>query len=97
MSVIETLTFRLAVDTDEAVFLDADRRVQTEFHYRQPGLLRRTTARDRDGEWMVIVLWRSERDAEAAAELSKSDRATSELIGLVDKATLRTHRYSTLD
>ena len=93
MSVIETLTFRLAADTDEAVFLDADRRVQTEFHYRQPGLLRRTTARDR----MVIVVWRSERDAEAAAELSKSDRATSELIGLVDKATLRTHRYSTLD
>lgn len=97
MSVIETVTFRLAADTDEAAFLAADRRVQTEFLYRQPGLLRRTTARDRRGEWIVVVLWRSERDAEAAATLAEDDRATSELIALIDQATVQTRRYSTLD
>lgn len=94
---IETVTFRLAPDTDEAVFLDADRRVQTEFFYRQPGLLRRTTARDRHGEWIVIVIWRSEDDAEAAARLSEHDGATSELMALVDEATVRTRRYAPLD
>ena len=94
---IETLTFRLAPDTEEAVFLDADRRVQTEFFYRQPGLVRRTTARDRHGEWIVIVIWRSERDADAAARLSESDGATSELAALIDEATVQTRRYSTLD
>lgn len=94
---IETVTFRLAPDTDEAVFLDADRRVQTEFFYRQPGLLRRTTARDRHGEWIVIVIWRSEDDAEAATRRSEHDPATSELMALVDRATVQTRRYSPLD
>ena len=94
---IETVTFRLAADADEAAFLDADRRAQTEFFYRQPGLVRRTTARDRHGEWIVIVIWRSERDAEAAARLSESDGATSALAALIDEATVQTRRYSTLD
>ena len=96
-SVIETITFRLAADTDEAAFLDADRRAQTEFFYRRPGLVRRTTARDRSGEWIVIVIWRSETDADAAARLSGSDPATSELAALIDDATVQTRRYSTLD
>ena len=97
VSVIETATFRLAADTDVAAFLDADRRVQTEFLYRQRGLVRRTTARDRDGEWIVIVLWRSESDADAAAKQSVRDRATSEFLALLDETTVRTRRYSTLD
>ena len=46
MPVIETMTFRLAPGADEQAFLDADRRVQTDFAYRQPGLMRRTTAGD---------------------------------------------------
>ena len=94
---IETVTFRLAADTDEAAFLAADRRAQTEFFYRQPGLVRRTTARDRHGEWIVIVIWGSEREAEAAARLSENDDAMSELAALVDAATVQTRRYSTLD
>ena len=94
---IETVTFRLAAGTDESTFLDADRRVQTEFIYREPGLLRRTTARDENGEWIVIVLWRSESDADAAARLSEGDRPTAELVALLDAATVQTRRYSTLD
>lgn len=38
---IEILRFRLGPDTDEAIFLAADRRVQEEFAYHQPGLLDR--------------------------------------------------------
>jgi hypothetical protein len=97
VSVIETVTFRLAADTDEAEFLAADRRVQTEFLYHQPGLVRRTTARDRDGGWIVIVLWRSESDADAAATLSEDDRPTSELVAMLDGTTVETRRYATLD
>jgi hypothetical protein len=95
--VIETVTFRLAADTDEAVFLDADRRVQTEFFYRRPGLLRRTTARDGHGDWIVITIWRSESDAEAASGLSEHDGAMSALAALVDETTVRSQRWSTLD
>jgi hypothetical protein len=62
MAVIETLTFRLTANTDDAAFLAADRRLQTEFVYHQPGLVRRTTARNDDGEWFVVTLWHSGSD-----------------------------------
>ena len=51
MAVIETMTFRLRLGVDEAEFLGVDKRLQSEFAYQQPGLVRRTTARSDDGAW----------------------------------------------
>jgi hypothetical protein len=94
---IETVTFRLAADTDESAFLDADRRVQTEFLPNQPGFLRRTTARGHNGEWLVVVLWNSDNDADACMSRSDGDPVTTAFIALLDGSTLRTDRYETLD
>lgn len=84
---VETAVFRLAPGVDEADFLAADRRVQTERIPNQPGFLRRTTARGDDGTWLVITLWDS---AESADAFSHDDFA-----GLVVDET--TARYTTLD
>jgi hypothetical protein len=97
MSVIEIMTFRLASTADEAAFLEADRRVQTEFAYHQPGLLRRTTARGRGGEWIVIDLWGSGEEADACDARWESDPVTTAFMGLLDRATVRSTRYETLD
>jgi hypothetical protein len=97
MAVIEIVTFRLAGTTDEAAFLAADRRVQTEFAYHQPGLARRTTARGGGGDWIVIDLWATEADADACAKRSDRDAGHAALMALVDRATVRTMRYETLD
>jgi heme-degrading monooxygenase HmoA len=94
---IETVTFHLAADTDESAFLDADKRVQTEFLSNQPGFLRRTTARGHDGEWLVVVLWNSENDADSCMSRSDGHPATMAFTALLDGSTLRTNRYETLD
>jgi hypothetical protein len=88
MSCIEVTTFRLADGVDEAAFLDADRRAQTDVYYQQPGCLRRTTARRDDGEWLVAVLWASQDAASPA---------TPDLDALVDPASVRRARYAALD
>lgn len=85
--IVDTLVFRLADGVDEATFLDADRRAQTDVYYQHPGCLRRTTARGADGEWLVTVLWESSDD----------DVPLGELGGLLDPASVRRGRYSTLD
>jgi heme-degrading monooxygenase HmoA len=94
---IETVTFRLAADTDESAFLNADKRVQTEFLPNQRGFLRRTTARGHDGEWLVVVLWDSKNDADACMSRSDGNPATTAFNALVDGSTLRTNQYETLD
>jgi hypothetical protein len=95
--VIEIMTFRLRPGADEATFIEADRRVQTGFAYRQSGLLRRTTARSADGEWVVIDLWRSAADADSCAERWDDDPSVANFMSLVESSTVRTRRFATLD
>ena len=95
--VIEIATFRLAADFDESTFLEADQRVQLEFMHRQPGFMRRTTARGSGGEWLVVVLWGSPSDAVAAAEAAESHPAVTAFASMVDGSTHVVKRYAALD
>jgi hypothetical protein len=100
MSVIETMTFRLAAGVDEAAFLAADKRLQSDFAYQQPGLVRRTTARgvgDWAGEWIVVDLWRDGEAADGAAARWDEDPAAREFMAHVDRATVEVRRYADLD
>ncbi len=95
-AVIEIMRFRLPAGADEAAFLAADRRVQQEFAYQQPGLLRRTTARGEDGGWIVIDLWRSAADADACDARWEHDEPTQAFMGLLDRSSVSTERYQEL-
>jgi hypothetical protein len=95
--VIETITFRLADGATEDAFLAADARVQIDFAYQQYGILRRTTARGPDGEWLVVVFWHSEDDAENAARSFADHPATKDFRAAVDRSTYAIRRYVTLD
>jgi hypothetical protein len=100
MAVIETMTFRLVGGTDDAAFLAVDKRLQSDFAYQQPGLVRRTTARgqgDRAGEWLVIDLWRSAEDADGAATRWDDDPTAQEFMSFVDVGTVEVRRYKDLD
>ncbi len=91
------MIFRLAPEADERDFLAADRHVQSDFAYQQPGLRRRTTARGADGAWIVIDLWRSDSDADAVRARWGQDPVTARFMSFVDADTVRTERYETLD
>ena len=93
---IEITTFRLAPGADEGAFLEADRLVQTEFAYQQPGLLRRTTAKSEDGEWIVIDIWQSGADADACNDVWEQDETTRNFMSFLDRSTMSTSRYTEL-
>ena len=95
--VIEMMTFRLLEGADEEGFRAADRKVQTEFAYHQPGLVRRTTARSEDGAWVVVDLWRSAEHADACTAGWDDDPVAAEFMSFVDPSTVRTERFATLD
>jgi hypothetical protein len=96
-AMIEIMRFRLVPGADVDAFRAADRRVQSDFAYQQPGLVRRTTATDRDGNWIVIDLWRSGQAAKAADARWGQDPATTEFMAFVDSSTVTTERYAEVD
>jgi hypothetical protein len=97
MPLIEMHTFRLSEGADVGGFLDADRRVQTELMLTKPTFLRRTTARGGDGEWLVVVLWSSEGDADISRAQFGDHPANATFMAFVDEATVTSRRYETLD
>jgi len=97
MAVVEIVTFRLGPGVDEDAFVAADRRVQTEFMYQRPGLLRRTTARGDGGDWLVVAVWDSGEHAAATQEAARGDAVVAAFSGFVDAPTVRIGRYRTLE
>lgn len=98
MSVMEVMTFRLQHDVEETSFLEADRRVQTEFVPNHVGFVRRTTARgDAGGAWVVVTLWASEADADASASKGVDDAVVGTFMSFVDPTSVQVGRYRTLD
>jgi hypothetical protein len=95
--IVEILRFRLSAGADETAFREADKRLQTGFAYQQPGMIRRTTARGGDGEWVVIDLWNSEADADRCDQVWGKDPMTAEFMKFVDQSSLSTRRFETLD
>ena len=95
--ILEILRFKLSPGTDEAAFLDADKRLQTEFAYQQPGMVRRTTARGVDGTWVVIDLWQSAADADRCDAAWNDDPNAAEFMRHVDSGSVTTERFETLD
>lgn len=88
---IENHTFRLADGVDPAGFRELDARVQQEIAYQHAGIVRRTTARSADGEWLVSTIWQSAAHADAATAVLDALRPH------IDAATLRSTRYDELD
>lgn len=97
LAVIEMMRFRLSAGVEDGEFLLADRAVQEEFAYQQPGLLRRTTARGGDGSWIVVDLWRSHKDADACEAKWGDDPIAQRFMNLVDKSTVKSERYTERD
>ena len=95
--VIEITRFRLASGVREVDFLTADREVQEDFAYQQPGLMRRTTARDDEGNWIVIDVWRSDSDADECSTRWENDPTVQRFMALVDVRTISNERYAQLD
>lgn len=93
---IEIATFRLRPDVDGAAFLAADEAVQQRFAYRQPGIVRRTTAAADDGTWAVITHWASPEHVEAAREAAVSSDEVAALAALVEPTSVEVRRFRPL-
>lgn len=93
---MELTTFRLRDGVDEGAFLAADAAVQA-FAHIQPGLIRRTTARDvASGDWLVAVLWASWEFADAAREAGRTSDVVEAFESMIDPSSVVVRRFDAL-
>ncbi len=93
MATVEVIHFRPRPDADLEEFIREDARVGHEYTPKQPGFRSRESARNDDGEWVVIVHWDDAQSAQASMELFPNDPTAKRFIELMDPATFSMTRY----
>jgi hypothetical protein len=90
---VEVIHFRLREDTDEQEFIREDERVGREYTPYQPGFISRESAKNDEGDWVVIVRWENPGDAQASMEKFPNDPTAQRFLALLDSDTFSMIRY----
>lgn len=91
--VIEVVTFKLKAGVAAAEFAPIDKAVEREHVAKQPGFVSRESAHGADGEWLVIVHWRSVKDADASMATFEKAPAAAQFMSKIESSTMSMKRY----
>jgi hypothetical protein len=91
--VIEVVTFKLKPGVTAARFRLVDREVEAQHVSRQPGFVSRESAAGENGEWLVIVHWRSAADADASMASFEKAPAAARFMASLDASTMWMRRF----
>jgi hypothetical protein len=92
--VVEVVTLKLKPGVNYADFAPIDKAVETQHVSKQPGFIARESAAGENGEWLVIIHWRSAKDADASMASFASAPAAQDFMAKIDATSLAMKRYS---
>jgi hypothetical protein len=92
--VVEVVTLKLKNGVSYADFAPIDKAVETQHVSKQPGFLSRASAAGQNGEWLVVIHWRSAKDADASMASFASAPAAKDFMANIDASTLAMKRYT---
>ncbi len=93
-SVLEVTTFSLKTVANSQTFNDLDTKVQENFTSKQPGFIRRESGVNENGEYTVIVYWKTLADAEASMNKFMSDGSVADYAGMIEGSTMKMNRFT---
>lgn len=91
--VVEVVTFKLKAGVAPAEFAPIDKAVEREHVAKQPGFVSRESAHGADGEWLVILHWRSAKDADASMATFEKAPAAAQFMSKIEASTMSMKRY----
>lgn len=91
--VIEIVTFKLKPGVTAAQFKSIDQEVEAQHVSRQPGFVSRESAGGENGEWLVIVHWRSAADANASMASFEKAPTAAKFMSSIEASTMLMRRY----
>lgn len=94
--IIEIVTFKLKPGVSAEEFRKIDKDVEVSHVSKQPGFVSRESAADENGNWLVIVHWRSTQDADASMASFEKAPAAANFMARLDASTMSMRRYKAL-
>ncbi len=92
--VVEVTTFRLQTTAIQQDFHALDAAVENNFTSKQPGFIKRQSAVDANGNYVVIVYWETVADAGASMDKFMTDPAVAEYASMIHGPSMKMNRYT---
>ena len=93
-TVVEIVTFKLMEGVSVEAFRPLDEAVELQHVAKQPGFISRESAAGDEGDWLVIVHWRSATDADASMARFMSEPAAEQFMSKIDASSMSMKRYT---
>jgi heme-degrading monooxygenase HmoA len=92
-AVIEVATFQLRQGVTPQEFAVVDKAMEREYIAKQPGFISREAAAGPNNEWLVVVHWKSLKDADASMASFEKAVPTAAFMGKLEASTMSMKRY----
>lgn len=94
--IIEVTSFRTKPAVESASFQKRDSEIKLDYTSRQPGFLKRLSGVNENGEYVVVVYWKSMAEAEASMNKFMTDKSVADYAGMIDGGSMKMARYKML-
>lgn len=92
--VLEVTTFHIKTTANAQVFSELDAQVETNFTSKQPGFIKRQSAVDENGNYLVIVYWETAADAQASMDTFMADTSVADYASMIEGSSMKMNRYT---
>ena len=96
-SVLEVTSFKPKASVNTMAFNELDAQIENNYTSKQKGFIKRQSAVNEQGEYVVLVYWETLEDAQASMEKFMSDQSVADYASMIDGATMKMSRYSIED
>ena len=93
-TIMEVTTFNINDDVDPITFKTRDQLIEKDFTSKQPGFIKRQSAIDENGAYVVIVYWENIANAEASMSKFMSDKSVADYAKMINGSTMKMERYA---
>lgn len=92
--VLEVTKFKLKPTADIGTFNKLDAQVEANFTSKQSGFISRQSAMDENGDYVVLVYWKTAKDATTSMTKFMNDGSVAEYASIIDGPSMMMSRYS---
>ena len=93
-TIIEVTTFNINSNVSAKKFASRDAKVESDFTSLQSGFIKRQSGVDDEGNYVVVVYWKSLKDAAASMNKFMSDASVADYAKMIDGPSMKMSRYA---
>ncbi len=92
-TIMEVTTFNIQSNVNPDDFANRDKQIESDYTSKQPGFIKRQSAVNEKGEYVVIVFWETMKDADVSMNKFMGDESVADYAQMIEGTSMKMSRY----